>query len=479
MAVSSVFLLPLLTAILSALFTQRNRVITLNLISSLVLLVLAIDLLMSVSEYGPISIAFGHWPLPFGIEFRVDELSALLAVFIALVSTVVTVFMGHWPSVLENPRYFAFAQLLIASALGVSFAGDLFNVYVWFELMLISVMGMLVLGGRDWHIEAAIKYFVISMLGTLMMLAAIGLIYAVSGHLNFSAIYEASRHPDSASYISLYGGMLLIALLLKIGAFPLFAWLPAAYHALPAPLLALAGGLLTKVSAYILLRISGDVLDLSMYYQALGWLAVVTMISGVLGAAYHWDLRRILAFHIVSQIGFIMLGLALMNSEAMVGTQFFLLHNIAVKTSLFLVAALLWFGTGEYDLRKMGGGLNAYPLLAGLFLLSALSLVGVPPLSGFWGKLVIIQTSLQLEHYVWAGAALLTGLLTLYSMSKIWLEAFWKPRPDSSKPRHALPWAMQASMLLLSIVIIWMGLLPESLLSALSEHTFKALEASL
>ena len=459
------FLLPLMASLLG-IFVRGRLLVGFNLVASFLLLVSAGQLLIRVAETGSQSFRFGNWPLPYGIEFYADGLSAILVMSIAIVAAVVMVFLVHWQTFLERPKYFALMQGVVAAAVAVSLAADLFNLYVWFELMLMAVLGILVTGSKRWHTEAALKYFVVSMLGTLLMLAAIGMIHGVTGQLNFTALREAAQRPETADALSLYSGVLVLALLVKIGAFPLFAWLPAAYHTLPAPLLALVGGLLTKVSVYVLLRLSGQVLDISLYHQAIGWLAVITMLSGVLGAAYHWDLRRILAFHIVSQVGFLLLGVALASPAGATGTAFFLFHNILVKANLFLIAGLIWLTTGHYDLRRTGGLFPARPLLAVIFLLSAFSLVGVPPSSGFWGKLLIIKETFHQQHYVWGGAALLTGLLTLYSMSKIWLEGFWKPCP---KPHAgaAVPIPVYGALIFLSLLILFIGLAPEPLIAFL------------
>jgi len=466
------FLLPIATSLLSV-FLKGRLLTGINLFSSFALLVLAMQLLFEVVLSGPQSLMFGDWPAPYGIEFYGDGLSAIMIMLISLVSAVVMVFMAHWQRTADKSAYFALMQCLVASAIAVSLAADLFNLYVWFELMLIAVLGLMVLGKGHQQTEAALKYFAVSMVGTLIMLAAIGMIHGAVGHLNFSALAEIAASEESGHHLSLYGGMLLLALLLKIGAFPLFAWLPASYHALPAPLLALVGGLLTKISVYVLMRISGQVLDYQLYHEAIGWLAVITMLSGVLGAAYHWDLRRILSFHIVSQVGFLLLGVALATPAGMTGTAFFLFHNILVKANLFLIAGLIWMTAGHYDLRKIGGLYPARPLLSVIFLLSALSLVGVPPTSGFWGKLLIIMETLTQEKYLWAAAALITGMLTLYSMSKIWLEGFWKPHPDQLVSL-AIPKSSYLVMLIMSLVILMMGLMPGPLIDLLQQQQWQA-----
>ena len=468
MMVLGTFLLPLITALVSAFARGRLRT-AVNLLGGALLFAYATVLLLAVAGDGRQSVAVGAWPLPYAIEMAVDGLSAGMILLVAFVNLVVLIFQAGWRESSESPGLYPLQHGLIAATLGAILAADLFNLYVWFELILVATLGLLAIGGKQNH-EAAFKYFSLNMLGALLMLASIGLIYGATGHLNLEALAQATRQPDAATALSAYFGMLLAALLLKAGAFPLFAWLPAAYHTLPAPLLALVGGLLTKITIYILLRLTGQVYDNGQLFEFLGWLAVITMLSGVLGAAYHWDLRRILSFHIVSQIGYLLLGLSLASQAAASATGFFLFHNILVKTNLFLIAGLMWLSMGHYDLRKGGGLFPARPLLAGLFLLSAFSLVGVPPTTGFWGKFLILKEALNQGRLLWAGAALATGLLTLYSMSKIWLEGFWKPNPASLR-LDPLPVSAYTAVIALSLVIFLAGLYPEPMIQYLQQHT--------
>ncbi len=469
-------LLPLATALLTAVLGHHPRLRRgASLLGAGLLLLCSIVLLAKVVQGGRQSLALGNWPLPYAIEFAADGLSAVLVLVAAGLALAVLIYEARWREGGDPPGLHPLLHGLLAAAGAVFLAADLFNLYVWFELMLIGMLGLLVLGGTRRHGEAALKYFALSMLGTLLMLTAVGMIYGVAGHLNFAALRTAAAMPETAGSLPLHVALLILALLLKAGAFPLFAWLPASYHTLPTPILALAGGLLTKVAAYVLLRLLGDVFAAlpGVPVEALGWLAVVTMVSGVLGAAYHWDLRRILAFHIVSQIGYLLLGIALASPAGATGTAFFLVHNILVKANLFLLAGLIWAAAGHYDLRRIGGLYPARPWLAVLFLLSAFSLVGVPPTSGFWGKFLLLREAFLQGRYAWGGMALATGLLTLYSMSKIWLEAFWKPHPagEPAHPQPALPATACVAVLLLSLAILVLGVYPEPLLQALQPAT--------
>jgi multicomponent Na+:H+ antiporter subunit D len=261
--------------------------------------------------------------------------------------------------------------------------------------------------------------------------------------------------------------LLVLAFLVKAGAFPLFAWLPASYHTLPAAVLALFAGLLTKVGVYAVLRVMGGVLSPApaLLYDALGWIAAATMLAGVLGAAYHWDIRRILAFHIVSQIGYILLGVALATPEGNAATVFYTVHHIIVKANLFLIGAIVFRMAGSYDLRRIGGLYSARPLFAVLFLVPALSLVGLPPLSGFWAKFLVLSEAIAGGRWTWTAIALAVSVLTLYSMMKIWMEAFWKPHPrDDWRPGRARLGPAWAATLALATVTLWIGLAPGTLL---------------
>ena len=470
-------LIPLTTAILCALLAKQataRRVVSLA--GSLLLLGNAIFLLHYVSQHGRSSIALGGWPLPYAIELAADGLSAVMILVTALLGLATVLYQDRWQDpVVQQAGVPALIHCLLASAIATFLAADLFNLYVWLELMFIATLGLLVVGGQSRHAEAAFKYFAINMLGTLLMLAAVALIYGASGQLNFTALREAAQQPIMASGLMAYFGLLMLAFLIKAGAFPLFVWLPASYHTLPAPLLALVGGLLTKVAAYILLRLLGEVFITTpgALLHVLGWLAMVTMVVGVLGAAYHWDLRRILTFHIVSQIGYLLFGIALATPEAAAATVYFAIHNILVKSNLFFIAGIMWASAGHYDLRRIGGLYLQRPLLALLFLVSALSLVGVPPSSGFWGKFMLVRAAFAQSHYAWGGLALAVGLLTLYSMSKIWLEGFWKPhpKPEDLAIRTPVPTTAYAAVLILSGIILIMGVFPEPIIHEIASST--------
>ncbi|MGD2054497.1 MAG: proton-conducting transporter membrane subunit [Gammaproteobacteria bacterium] len=470
MLVLSPLLVPLFTAVITVLLQRHQRIQQVfSIAGAAMLLLCSLLLVQQVDGEGRISVALGDWPLPFAIELVADRLSALMVVITAVLGLGVLVYQTSiGVAADESAMLHPLLHGLLAAVGGSLLTADLFNLYVWFELMLITVLGLLVLHDGFRHQEAAFKYFALNMFGTLLFLAAVAMLYGTTGQLNFSGLAEAVERPELKAVIPVYVAMLMSAFLLKAAAFPLFFWLPASYHTLPAPVLALIGGLITKVGVYVLLRLTGEVFvdQPAVFYEALGWIAVATMVSGVLGAAYHWDLRRILAFHIVSQIGYLLLAVALATPAGGSAGVFFMVHNILAKAALFLIAGIMWRTAGHYDLRRIGGLYPARPLLAVLFLITGFSLVGIPPSSGFWGKFMLVQESFVQGRYAWGGLALAVGVLTLYSMVKIWLEGFWKPHPRgaalTATTLNLTP--AYAVVLVLASLLLVMGLFPEPLI---------------
>lgn len=465
----SPLLVPLATALLCTLTLSSPRLQrSVSLGGALALLVCALALLGRVLRLGIISVAVGNWPLPFGIEFSVDRLGVSLVLMAALMLTVTLVWQySDADAAPASPVLHPLLHGLVAGAGGAFLTADLFNLYVWFEVALICALGLLVQGGALRQLDATLKYFALNLFGTLLLLAAVALLHAATGHLNFTALGEAAARTDTAVMLPLIG-MLLLAFLVKAAAFPFFAWLPASYHALPAPVVALFSALLGKIGICALIRTLSGIFPPAPapLLTMLGWIALLSMLTGVLGAAYHWDMRRILAFHSISQVGYMLLAIALASRAGDAAAILFALHHSLVKAGLFLSAAVIFRQAGHYDLRRIGGLYAARPGLAAIFLLFALALVGIPPLSGFWGKYLIVRASIVQGEYLWAGVALLVGGLTFYSMMKIWLEAFWKPHPDRSwqPPAASRLGPAYGGLGVLALVALWMGFFPEQLM---------------
>jgi len=255
----------------------------------------------------------------------------------------------------------------------------------------------------------------------------------VTGTLNMADLHEKVPLIANRGLRTAIAMLFLAAFGIKAALFPLFFWLPAAYHTPPVSVSAIFSGLLTKVGIYALIRVFTLVfiVDMSYFYMLLPVMAALTMITGVLGAAAQNEFRRILSFHIISQVGYMLLGLALQTRLALAGTVFYLVHHIIVKANLFLVSGVAKRLQGSFELAKLGGIYSSHGWIAFLFFIPAFSLAGFPPLSGFWAKMILIRASLDIHAYWLAFVAAAVGLLTVYSMTKIWAEVFWKPAPET------------------------------------------------
>ncbi|BAO80846.1 formate hydrogenlyase subunit 3/Multisubunit Na+/H+ antiporter, MnhD subunit [Serpentinimonas raichei] len=426
-------LVPMVTMVATALAYKNPRLqAAISLLGALAFLVCALALVAVAHQDQAAQTVFGDWGAPYGIEFAIDRLSAAMVLMAAFMGTVCLIFMlSDADTGSRHPMVLPLLHGVLCGAGGAFATADLFNLYVWFEVMLVAAMGLFALGGRVDQLDATFKYYVLNIFGTLFFLIAVAMVYAATGHLNYTAVAQAIPYLSTGMMTLLAVGLLL-SFLIKSAAFPVFAWLPASYHTLPAPVLALFAAVLTKVGVYAVLRTLGDIFvgAPDFIYVVLGWIAVGSMVFGVIGAAYHWDMRRILAFHSVSQIGYILLAVALASQAGHAAALFYILHHSIVKANLFLIAAIIWRLSGDYDLRRIGGLYKTQPLLAVLFFIMAMSLVGIPPFTGFWAKVMVVQETIAQGQIAWTFFALLVGMLTLYSMAKIWMEAFWKPHPN-------------------------------------------------
>ncbi len=462
--------IPFLTAVVT--FLSRGHLAATRWLSVLgcgLLLGASFILMAEVWQHGVIAGQMGTWPAPFGITLVADLLGAVMVVITAITGLAVAVYaLADIEEKHERQGYHALFQVLLAGVCGAFITGDLFNLYVWFEVMLIASFGLLVLGNTKEQLDGGIKYVAINLISTVMFLAGIGMLYGLTGTLNMADLHGAVKEVENQAALTTVAVLFIIAFGIKAAVFPLFFWLPASYHTPPVAISAVFAGLLTKVGVYALIRMFTLVFtgDIGITHTLLLVIAAFTMVTGVLGAAAQNQFRKILSFHIVSQIGYMILGLALYTPLAIIGAVFYLVHHIIVKANLFLVSGVSKRITGSFDLNAIGGLYKSSPLLAVLFLIPAFSLAGFPPLSGFWAKYLLVKASLDVEAYFIAFIAIVVGLLTVFSMTKIWGEAFWKPHPDKVEPKLVLLAPRDRVMLLLPIatlatMTVVIGLFPE------------------
>ena len=404
-----------------------------SVLATALLLAASVWLLRSTIDQGFLVMEMGSWPAPFSIVFVSDLLSAIMIVLTGIIGFAIAIYsLASTPKGHEKFGYYPLMHLLLAGVAGSFLTGDIFNLFVWFEVMLLASFALLTLGGERAQMEGAIKYVTLNLFSSAIFLSAVGLLYGTVGTLNMADIAQKVATIEDPGMITVISMMFMVSFGIKAAAFPLFFWLPASYHTPQVAVSALFAGLLTKVGVYALYRVFTLIFIQNVDYThtILLWAAALTMLTGVLGAAAQFEFRRILSFHIVSQIGYMLLGLALFTPLAIIGGVFYIIHHILVKTNLFLISGITYRLLGSYDLKDLGGVYKERPLLALLFLIPALSLAGIPPLSGFFAKFVVIRAGLEAQAYVVTGIALLVGLLTLYSMIKIWAEVFWKKAPE-------------------------------------------------
>ncbi|MEJ6392629.1 Na+/H+ antiporter subunit D [Gymnodinialimonas sp. 2305UL16-5] len=462
-------IIPFATAVLAFLFRHGPEGRWLSVLGSAAMLIASIVLMTHVLDNGVVAAQMGEWPAPFGITLVADLLSAVMVVITGITGLAVAVYaLADVDERKEQLGYHALYQVLLAGVCGAFLTGDLFNLYVWFEVMLIASFGLLILGGTKAQLDGGIKYVTLNLVSTIMFLSGIGLLYGMTGTLNMADLHSAVQNVENPGLLIVVAVMFMIAFGVKAAVFPLFFWLPASYHTPAISVSAIFAGLLTKVGVYSLIRMFTLIFttDIAYTHTLLLWVAGFTMVTGVLGAAAMNDFRRILSFHIVSQIGYMILGLALFTPLALVGAVFYLVHHIIVKANLFLVAGVARRIAGSTNLDHIGGLYKTAPFLALLFLIPAFSLAGFPPLSGFWAKYVLVKAALDDGGYVIAAVALVVGLLTIYSMTKIWGLAFWKPHPAGVNPTLSSLTSKDRAALLspiavLAVLTCIIGLFPE------------------
>lgn len=428
-------LIPFVTAIASLLawnFVPLQRI--LMLIGMSALLISGIVLLSEVHQEGIQAVQIGSWEAPIGITIVADLFSAIMVSVTGLMGLSVAVYsLASIDQEREKFGYYPLMSILLMGVCGAFMTGDMFNLYVWFEVLLISSFVLLALGGERQQVAGAINYVTLNLVSSAIFLAAVGMMYSVTGTLNMADLSQQLPQVQQAGIVNILAMMFLVSFGIKAAIFPLFFWLPTSYHTPPISVTAIFAGLLTKVGVYALIRVFTllFVNDMDFTHNLILIIAGLTMTSGVLGAIAQNEFRRILSYHIISQIGYMLIGLGLYTPLALAGSIFYIVHHIIVKTNLFLVSGAVYRLRKTYKLDNLGGLYRSSPLISIGFFIAALSLSGIPPLSGFWSKFILVRAGFEVENYWIIGVALFVGLFSLYSMMKIWREVFLKNPPTS------------------------------------------------
>ena len=442
-------------------------------------LALALGLAWHALTSGALVLRLGGWPVPFGIVLVADTLAAVMLALAAFTALTAALYgFAETPAAEEHPLRLPLLLFLLAG-INLSFVtGDLFNLFVAFEVMLLSSYGLLTLEAGARESRGALPYLTINLVGSALFLAGCGFGYSLFGTLNFAEMIGRADALAGDPRLTLFGLLLLLVFALKAGVFPLYYWLPASYPILPAPLAAFFAGMLTKVGVYVLMRIFGTVFPAgeTALHDVIAWAAGFTMVFGVLGAVGQSRVQHILSYHIVSQIGFMVLAIGLHSAAAFAAAIFYIIHHIVVKASLFLAGGVVIRVNGTDELSRTGGLWRAAPWLGLLFLLQAMSLAGLPPLSGFWGKLMIIQEGFLQREWTLVTLSLLASILTLLSMLKIWLGAFWRAAPEAPLRWDRRARGMTAAGLSMAAASLAIGLGAETFLRVATHAAHETLD---
>ncbi len=429
------FLIPIVTALICCLYVGRpsvNRRIFIA-ISCIIQFVWALYLAWCTIGNDPMVLLLGKWAPPFGVVLVVDGLAAIMLCLSTFVVMACVFFSYMEISInLEQPLRLPLMQLLAAGINLTFITGDLFNLFVAFEIMLVASYALLTLEASDRDVKEAFPYLAVNIFGSTLFLVAAGLAYRVFGTLNLADISRRAAEMPNDPGLLMVVLLLMVVFGIKAGVFPLYYWLPNSYPILPFSLGAFYSGMLTKVGIYVFLRMLCTVFphSLDSVHLLLASLAGLTMVLAVLGAVSRNFVRGILSFHIVSQIGYMVLAIGFFTPLGITACIFYVIHHIIVKSSLFLIGGTAMFYNRTDNLELMGGLWKTAPWLGVCFLCQAFSLAGIPPFSGFWGKFMIIKVGLSGGDYLLILAALVASILTLVSMLKIWLGAFWSPLPE-------------------------------------------------
>ncbi len=432
-----VIAIPLLGAAASSVFHRRlglQRIVGVVAVAS----VLALSLVL-IAEVGDTALTarLGGWPTPVGITLVVDRFAALVLAVSALVVLAVLVYsisqLGK--DVLDWWFHPKFLVLLAGVSLTIT-TGDLFTLFVGFEVTLIASYTLLTVRSGTKQVRSTMTYVVVNLVASVLFLAAIAVAYSTTGTLDMSDM--AQRLNEAEPWVgNLLSAMTLVVFGIKAALFPLYMWLPDSYPTAPAPVTALFAGLLTKIGVYAIFRTQAQLFESNT--TLLLAVASATMFFGVVGAMAQRDVKRILSFHIVSQIGYMILGLGLVSTIGVGAGIAYIVNQILVKSGLFLVAGEIEAENGGSELTAGGGLARRRPGLALAFALLALSLAGVPPTAGFVLKFALVREAIVSGHALVAGVALLVSLLTLFSMLKIWAGVFWgEPMGDGSGARAGM-----------------------------------------
>ena len=459
-------ILPLIAAIIMIIFRKHvmfQRIFSVGAI--LAMGVVAAFLVNQVASSGIQTLHLGGWQPPFGISMVVDMLSALLLLTTSVVGLACLVFAFYSIGKEREQYYFSPCFLLLLVGVNGSFiTGDIFNLFVCFEVMLIASYFLITLGGQRNQLRESVKYVLVNVTSSTLFLVAIAFLYGMTGTVNMAHLSVRVAELGQGGLMTTIALLFMIVFSLKAALF-LFFWLPGSYSAPPTAISAAFAALLSKVGIYAIFRM----FTLIFYHQPeithmiLAGMAGITMILGAIGAVAYWDIKKILTYNVVVGVGFIVAGVATMTEAGLLGSVYYLIHDMIIKALIFLAGGVIISLTGTAKLREMSGLIHNHPYLGWMFFIAVLSLSGIPPFSGFVGKIFVTRGTFEATQY-WLGAiGLLTSLMVLYSLMKIFLNGFWGESYLSVEEEKATTRGVMIPIACLTALTILLGIGAEAL----------------
>ncbi|MGP0575433.1 Na+/H+ antiporter subunit D [Paenibacillus peoriae] len=453
-------LIPLCTAVILIFLKEKillQRFI--STVSAILNIMIALVLIYRIHSGGIQTLQMGGWVPPYGIVFVGDMFAALLVLTASVVSLGILLYsFRSIGAERERFYYYTFFHFLLVGVYGSFLTGDMFNLFVFFEVMLISSYALISLGGTKLQLRETSKYLLINIVSSTLFVAAVAYLYAAVGTLNMAHLSQRVAEAGQGGVLNVIAVLFLIVFALKAGLF-LFFWLPGSYSAPPSAIRALFGALLTKVGLYAIIRTFTLIFvnDPELTHTWIAWMAAATMILGGLGAVAYNDIPRIFNYNVIISVGFVAFGLAAATPDALNGAVFYLLHDMLAKGLMFILGGIIITAAGTDQLKDMGGLIKRYPLIGWMFFTLALALVGIPPLSGFAGKVLITRGGLDAGMLTLSLIGLGSSFLVLYSLIKVFRLAFWGNEPEGDLPKIRLK-SVNAVAAGLLVLVILMGI---------------------
>ncbi|MFD1736652.1 Na+/H+ antiporter subunit D [Bacillus salitolerans] len=432
-------LLPVIAGIFSAFYHKKQTIARgITLFFSTVQCLIIFWLVYEVFVHGPIILETGDWKAPYGIIIVADELAILLVAITNIIAVSAAFYSIRTIDHEELHHFFyMFFHFLIAGVSGAFLTGDLFNLFVFFEVLLMASYALIILGGKKEQFRESIKYVLINVFSSILFVTTIAFLYSVTGTVNMAQLAVRVGESGQIGILTTIAIMLFVVFATKGALFPLYFWLPRSY-AVPHPVVsALFGSLLTKVGIYSILRTFTLIFgyQAEFTHQIFIILGVLTIIFGVIGALSTNNIKLIIAYNIIPAVGYMLIGIGIFSVTSLAGAVYYLIHDMIIKGALFLLVGVIVMITGTSDLRKMGGLIHHYPLLGWMFFLSCIVLAGIPPFSGFIGKYLLVKGGLESGHHIAIIIALLSSLLILLSVIRIFIGAFWGDKKDIAQDK--------------------------------------------